>query len=162
MATEDIKPTEIILLVYVGSRITSSNELSDYWMQVTSEQFDEGIMPPNADNCYNCYAAKSVKKNIGGSPGACYAVPQIVSSSSIYSGEAKYQGLWPDENQRLKWQLDHRTAITTIDLRKKSKKESAEDNFALLLPIREKYGKLISQNQRAALLAQVIAYITNG
>lgn len=45
---------------------------------------------------------------------------------------------------------------------KQAKKEAGEDNFAVLRPIREKYGRLVSQDQRAALLAQVIAYITAG
>jgi hypothetical protein len=56
--------------------------------------------------------------------------------------------------------MRHRESTTTVDLRKKAKKESSEDNFAPLLPVKERYQRLVSQNQRAALLAQIIAYIT--
>lgn len=156
--------TEPVLLVYVGSRIGKKDKLIDLWVAVTAEQFEAGDLPAENENddAYRVYDGKESRKYLTGSPGSVYAVPQVKGSTSIYSSQARYKGLWPDEEQRLKWQVEHRTATTTTDLRKKAKKEGGGDNFAALRPIREKYGRLVSQDQRAALLAQIIAYITAG
>lgn len=156
--------TETILLVYVGSRIGKKDKLLDLWVAVTPEQFETATLPAEDEthDAYRVYEGKESRKYLTGSPGSVYEVPQVKGSTSIYSSKARYRGLWPDEEQRLKWQVEHRTATTTTDLRKKAKKEAGEDLFAPLRPLREKYGRLVSQDQRAALLAQVIAYITAG
>jgi hypothetical protein len=156
--------TEMVLLVYVGSRIGRKDKLLDLWLAVTPEQFEAGDLPAENENddAYRVYDGKESRKYLTGSPGSIYTVPQVKGGTSIYSSQARYKGLWPDEEQRFKWQAEHRTATTTSDLRRKAKKEGGEDNFAALRPIRQKYGRLVSQDQRAALLAQVIAYITAG
>ena len=156
MADEETTP---ILLVFVGSRIDSNGTgLDDYWLLVTPDEFESGIAP---ENKYRSYG-KLAKKRIGGTPGTVYEVPEKVGSenSSIYPDQAKYKGMWPDQEKRTEWQVSHRTAVTTIDLRKRAKAEGGEDNFAVLMPFREQYRKLVSQDQRAALLAQMIAFVT--
>ena len=155
---------ENVLLCYVGCRIGKKDKLIDLWVAVNHQQFETATLPTEDEGhaTYRIYEGKESRKYLTGSPGSVYEVPQVKASTSIYSHRAKYKGLWPDEEQRLKWQIEHRTATTTTDLRKKAKKESSEDNLAALRPIREKYGRLVSQDQRAALLAQVIAYITGG
>jgi hypothetical protein len=156
--------TESILLVYVGSRIGKKDKLLDLWVAVTPEQFQTATLPTEDEghDTYRVYDGKESRKYMTGSPGSVYEVPQVKGSTSIFSHQARYKCLWPDEEQRLKWQVEHRTATTTNDLRRKAKKESSEDNFATLRPVREKYARLVSQDQRAALLAQVIAFITAG
>lgn len=103
---------------------------------------------------------KAAEKSMGGVVGGVYEVSQVVGDTTIYPGDAKYKGLWPNQEQRTGWQLEDRTAKTVVDLEKQQKKDSAEDNFAALKPLRDKYKRLISQNQRAALMAQIIAFIT--
>lgn len=149
-----------ILLVYIGSRVDhTGNSLNDFWLPVTQDQCDTGTMPGN-DVLSRCYG-KASKKRMGGTPGTVYSVTEIGSeNNSIYPDDAKYVGTWPDQEQRTKWQIEHRTAITTVDLRKRAKVEGQESNFAVLMPFREKYRNLVSQDQRAALLAQMIAFVT--
>lgn len=151
------KETTPILLVYLGVRFNGKG-LDHYWMPVTQEELDSGTANKNTRS----YDGKESKKYMTASPGTIFEVPEVTGSenSSIYPAKAQYKGLWPVQSQRTEWQLEHRTATTTADLKKRSKQETTEDNFAVLLPFREKYRKLVSQNQRAALLAQMIAFVT--
>lgn len=160
----DQPETEPILLCYVGSRIGKGDKLLDLWVAVTPEQFETATLPTDDEghDAYRVYGGKESRKYMAGSPGSVYEVPQIKGGTSIYSHQARYKGLWPDDEQRFRWQAEHRTATTTTDLRRKAKREATEDNFAALRPVRERYARLVSQDQRAALLAQVIAYVTAG
>lgn len=150
-----------ILLVYVGSRIDrKGNSLNNFWLPVTQEQYDSGIMPNN-DVLSRCYG-KTSKKLMGGTPGNVYSVTEEVEgeNSSIFPEDSKFIGVWKDQEQITKWQIEHRTAVTTVDLRKRAKTEGSESNFMVLMPFREKYRSLVSQDQRAALVAQMIAFVT--
>lgn len=150
--------TEKILLVYTGSYLDREDKIRDGWLLVTQREFEEGIV----SECFRTYGGKNSRKHLTGQPGSVYEVSQTLDGKSIYPTEAKYKGLWPDQDQRMEWQAAHRVAVTDNDLRKKAKKEGQEDNFSALRPFRLRYDKLVSQNQKAALLAQVIAYITGG
>jgi hypothetical protein len=155
------QPTQSILLVYIGSRLDPKGDsLNDFWMSVTPEEFEAGKMPDEPQN--RSYGGKISKKRMTGVPGTVYKVQETIGSenSSIFPDSSKYEGQWPDQEQRTLWQVEHRTAVTTLDLRKKAKKEGSEDNFAVLMPFRTKYRSLVSQDQRAALLAQMIAFVT--
>lgn len=153
--------TETILLVYIGQRINSKEKLLHWWIKVTPEQLEKGIVPTDRE-ASRVYEGKPCKRYMTGSPGTVYEVPQVKGGTSIHSQQAKYKMLWPNDEQRFDWQTEHRIETTTYDLRKQAGKEGAADNFAPLRSLRLKYDKLVSQNQRAALLAQVIAYITGG
>lgn len=148
-------PTENILMVYVGKRI-SDDKLADYWIVVTPEQFERAELS-NETRSYN---GKTSKQYLATHPGQVFEVPQEIGGTSIYPANAKVLGLWKDDAQRTSWQAEHRMNITTFDLRRKGKKEGTADNFAVLLPFREMYRKQISQDRRAALLAQMIAFVT--
>lgn len=100
-----------ILLVYVGSRVDrTGNSLNNFWLPVTQDQCDAGTMPGN-DVLARCYG-KSSKKMMGGTPGTIYSVTEEIDGEkvSIYPQDAKYVGIWPDQEQRTKWQIEHRTA----------------------------------------------------
>lgn len=165
--TDDKKEAEkeTILLVYVGSRLGGKDwdKLVDLWLVLTPEQFEAGELPSTnvLSDHYRSYSGKEAKRHMRGSPGGTYEVPQNKGTTVIWTSDARYRGLWPDQEQRTKWQIDHRTAVTTVDLRKQAKKESAADHFAVLEPFKKEYDRLIFHSQRAALLAQVIAYITS-
>ncbi len=159
----DNTPTTPALLVYTGVRINGKGDGTlHWWVNVTPEELDEGTLPAEIGSRERSYAGKLSVKYMAAAVGTVYEVPEAPGSDqrTIYPGEARYKGLWPDQEQRTKWQVEHRTATTTISLRKQSKAEGSEDNFAALAPFRAKYKKLISQDQRAALLAQMIAYVT--
>lgn len=168
MATTEAKvetEREEIILVYVGVREATDQSLIHVWLEVSQKEYEQGEMPPGSEfgtaECYRIYSGKTVKKNIGGFPGNVYRVPQTPGTTSIYSGEARYLGQWKDREQRLKWEMNSRTAQTAFDMRKKAKKNSGGE-FEELKEFRNRYAKLVSRNQKAALLAQVIAYITAG
>lgn len=154
---------ENVILVYLGMRPGGAKPIP-IWLCVTEEQLGDGTVPSEdlKDDCYRSYSSKPAGRHLAGGVGAAYDVPQLKGTTRVYAGEARYRGHWPDDQKRAEWQLKHRTAVTAHELEKRRKKEGAEDNFAFLKPCRERYSKLISQDQRAALLAQVIAYITGG
>jgi hypothetical protein len=165
MSEEQRQPeTENVLLIYCGSGIGRDDKLHDLWLEVSQVELAEGMLPTadERDDKYRIYSSKNTKRYLTGSPGSVYQVPQTKGTSWIFTQDARYQGQWPDDEQRTRWQLEHRTAHTTADLRKRQARESGQDNFAFLTPAREKFARLVSQDQRAALLAQVIAYITAG
>lgn len=157
-------PTRTILLVYCGSRIGVKEKLIDLWLLVTPEQLEAGEVPTDDERhqAYRVYG-KLAKKHMSGSPGSVYEVQETIDEkASIYPTDSRYKGLWPNDDDRARWQVAHRTAKTTMDLRKQKAKDASQDNLAFLRPVRQKYAKLVSQDQKAALLAQVIAYITAG
>jgi hypothetical protein len=161
--SNETERTTPVLLVYLGVRLDQKGTgLDHYWLHVTAEEFAAGTMPADLRSRSRNYSGKESRKHMTGSPGTTYEVPEVVGGehSSIYPGSATFKGLWPDQEMRTQWQVEHRTATTTVDLRKRGKHESSEDNFGVLAPFRAKYHKLISQDQRAALLAQMIAYVT--
>ncbi len=162
-AATGAKPqTEEILLVWRGYYLTQTDKLVGVWVHVTQEQYEAGQLPPedpSADS-FRIYEGKLTKKYMTRTPGAVYRVPQVPGTTQVYAAEAQYVGMWPDDDQRLTWQATDRSARTTVEMWKKRDKEGAEDNFAALKPLRDRYRKLPSQDQRAALLAQLIAFVT--
>ena len=157
MSDETNEPRENILLVFAGHRIGQKGNLIPCWMPSTRADLSSGT-PSKEFRFYGKTAEKHMSMTIGG----VYEVPQVIGDKehSIFPGSAKYLGLWPNQDLRTEWQIEDRTATTAIDIEKRQKKDAADDNFAVLQPFREKYKRLISQNQRAALMAQIIAYIT--
>src|SRR5579864_1306938 len=93
--------TEVIILVYVGSRISRNDKLIDLWLQVTPEEFEQGNLPTasEGDDRY-CVYGKQAKKYIAGQPGTVYELPRVKSSTSIYPTDGRYKGQWPTDEQR--------------------------------------------------------------
>jgi hypothetical protein len=163
--TEQVKTepqTEQILLVWRGYYLSASDKLIPVWVNVTQEEFESGQLPPDDPDhaSFRIYEGKNAKKYMMRTPGSVYRVPQEPGTTKIYAMDARYVGMWPDEGQRLEWQATDRSARTTVEVWKKRDKEGAKDNFAALKPLKDRYKRLPSQDQRAALLAQVIAFIT--
>lgn len=148
---------EKVLMVFIGYRFDTKHKPTPYWIQVTKEQFASGECSDKSVLSYE--DPKDVVKRMG-VVGGVYEIEQKVGTSSIFCATARYQGLWPNQEDRTKWQVEDRLTTTQADLEKEEKKDKAEDHFAALRPFREKYGKLISHNQKAALLAQMIAFVT--
>lgn len=160
-ATKDDR--EQVLLVYIGNRLGGSNKLIDLWMEVSQAQFESGEAPSTDLNGkdYRSYSGKSLRFMKGG-VGSVYAVPQTRGTTTIFCGEARYQGLWPNDEQRHTWQAEHRADATLVELRRRAARSGAEDELAPLRPLRRKYARTIGRNAKAALLAAIIAFVTAG
>ncbi len=158
------KETEDIFLVYVGDRVNVKDKLIPFFLVVTPQQLEEGIVPEGELNGSACrvYTGKDAKRNLALGVGNVFKVPQIKGTQSLYTSKARYVTRWPDDVQRETWQIEHRTETATYAARKAAKKDANQDEFKSLLPYRNQYRKLISRDQRAALLAQIVVYVTGG
>lgn len=153
---------ELILLVYVGQRISSDDkQLNNWWMEIRREEMENIDLLPLWDGGMRgrCYPSKEVAKQIGYGVGNVFQVEQRIGGTAIFAATAEYQGRIADQKQLEKWQCDNREQRTTFDLRKRAKKEG-EVEFESLMHLRSKYKQLVSRQQKASLLANFIAFIT--
>jgi hypothetical protein len=143
------EPRGTVRLVYAGVRLGNKNRLKQTFHKV------EGTGAFEAEP-----RVYSSIKGLG-RPGAIYDVEcDANKDSTIYSGTLRYIGVWDDEAQVVEWQARH-DATQAADRARRRHNREAKRNFVeeQLGPIRKAYWKC-SGLERAALLAQVVGYIT--
>lgn len=136
-------------LVCLGMRVYKDTKRAQHWAEVLDgNEIGEGhVYTPNL---------------IASAPGLIYEVKFNEAGNAVAKGPNApvYEGLYPDENLRAQWKLAHDTAETYLRKVARQRKD-AEDNALtnLLEPIRELYHNTNYQ-ERKALLAVVMEYIT--
>lgn len=153
----DTKEMEDVIMVYMGCRLDGKHKLFPIWMMVTETEFKRSAKS-GTSRIYK--ASTAVKRYLMGTPGTCYSVEQVLGTTEITVSKAKYLGLWGNRDDRMEWQAEHRVATTCYDTRQRAKKEGKQDDFSALLPFRKMYQHASTRDRQAAILANVIAYIT--
>ncbi len=97
-----------------------------------------------------------------GRPGTVYALQRDADKPgvSVITNTAKWLGTWPDKALVTLWQIEHDAVRVEIDAKREREKAGRRNyGYEALDPFREAYWKA-SIRERAALLANVIGYIT--
>ena len=144
-----------VLLINIG-RCTLSDLKEGYsFIEVTPDQFSYGNLP-NDEKRWTF--GKNIAKHLGRAPGMVFKVE--VSETSIKLDTSEYQGLWPDNDQRARWDIEHRTLGQKFSLEAQKKKDERLNAFEHRLePIRDAY-RHARGLQRSLILANVVKYIT--
>lgn len=143
------QPRLKIQLVYAGLRQSTKDKL----MQTFYKILPDGTLEDS-------YRAYSKIKGLG-RPGAIYDVECDASDeSTIYTSSLSYFDQWDDDAQVVKWQAEHDAARAADRARRRHNREGKRNLVEeRLKPIRDVYWKC-NGLERAALLAQVVGYIT--
>jgi hypothetical protein len=94
-------------------------------------------------------------------PGAVISIEHATEEeSTVYADSAEVVG-HIDDRTAAAWKAASDAARTAVEVGRRAKREAGRDlQLELLEPLREAYRGLRNRNQRTALLARVMAYIT--
>ena len=157
--SEQGKPRPRRLLVYIGVR-EGGKKLHHAYLAVGEDwnerEFPLDPLPQFADDLH-LYG-----KRFGFiRPGAVVSIefnPEI--EGTVYTDTVQVLG-HVDDKTAAAWRAASDAVKTAWDLKRKARKEAARDlQLELLEPLRNAYRGLRDRNQRTALLARVMAYIT--
>ena len=145
-----------ILLAYLGVQISSSKPFHTFLP--LDEDWAEKDLPGHESESVRFY-----KSRLGSArPGAVISIEHDPDSETrtVYTETARVIGHLPDEIAT-EWQAKSQAIQTAHELQRSAKKEGSRDlPLEVLEPLRSAYTSLRNKNQRTALLARVVAYIT--
>jgi len=96
----------------------------------------------------------------GVQPGAIYSFPTAEDGSMFTGNNARYVGMWKNQEQIAKWKALHRAATLGFKMQARAAREMKEDlGLDALAPIAAAYWQA-NMYQRQMILAHVLAYIT--
>jgi len=158
--TEQPRPT--ILLMFVSRCVLDDGKEGRIYYRITDEQLEDSDLGDDAPMQFTL-GGRSSSKYMGGAAGIVYRVEQPPDNpDQIYTATARYEGTWPDREQRAAWQVTDQTKGQEIALKKEAKKAKRDDAvLECLAPIREAYQRARGM-QRNLLLARAVQYITRG
>lgn len=154
------KPHPRRLLAYVGVREGDKGKLLHGYLDVT-EDWKEHVFPTDPPTEFSKDLHLYGKRFGFVRPGTVISIEyDAEKEGTIFTDSAHVEGHLED-GVAMAWQATSRAIQTEWDVRRKAKKDAARDlQVEALKPLREAYGSLKNKNQRAALLARVITYIT--
>jgi len=160
MTEKQENPT--ILLMFVSRCILSDGKSEGrVYYQLDEADYKAGVITTRDGEPIDRVFAAKIAKYMGGSAGIVYRVEVPPDNDTqIYTGSAKYVGMWKDQEQRAAWQIADSTMGQRIALMKEAKKAKADDSvLECLAPIREAYQRARGL-QRSLILARAVQYIT--
>ena len=157
--SEQGRPRPRRLLVYIGVR-EGGKKLHHAYLAVGEDwnerEFPLDPLPQFADDLHLCGKRFGFIR-----PGAVVSIefnPEI--EGTVYTDTAQVLG-HVDDKPAAAWRAASDAVKTAWDLKRKARKEGAGDlQLELLEPLRNAYRGLRDRNQRTALLARAMAYIT--
>lgn len=160
MGKEDEKSRPRKLMVYLGVREGEKHKLLHAYVDVGDDwQAQEfPLVPlPALDDCLHLYGKRFAFIR----PGAVISIEHAAEEeSTVYADSAEVVG-HIDDKTAAAWKAASDAARTAVEVGRKAKREAGRDlQLELLEPLREAYRGLRNRNQRTALLARVMAYIT--
>jgi len=148
--------TRNVLLVNTGRCVLADSKEGYRLIEVTSEQFDAGKLPNDGEPWI---FGKRITKHLGRTPGMVFEVDVTAATAKLAT--AQYKGLWPDEEHRARWDIEHRALGQKFKLEAQKKKDERLSAFECRLnPIRDAY-RHARGLQRSLMLAHVVRYITS-
>lgn len=156
--TTPAEPVTTVLLVFVRRVDLDGGQEGRVYYRVTDAEFRTGTLPDDIGEATHIYS-KKVGKHMGGRAGIVYRVPSP-KPGTIVPGEAKWAGLWPNDERRVEWQSLDDAWYLANQLQKKTKAAKEDDAILECLePLRSAYWSSVGL-QRNILLARVVQYLT--
>lgn len=147
-----------VLLVYLGVKEMDDSKLYHRYRAVTRKQEGDDTIWENADMEEMLYG----KRLFYGMPGSVFSIEWTPGKEghSVKLGTDKGEGVWPDEDERVKWAAQSR-AIQNAFESAKALDKLLTNNVALerLEPFRAAY-KRSSANVKRQMLAEILRFIT--
>ena len=160
MGKEDDKSRPRKLMAYLGVKEGEKHKLLHAYAEVGDDwQTREfPLVPlPALDDGLRLYG-----KRFGFiRPGTVISIEhETEEDGTVYADSAEVVG-HIDDRTAAAWKVASDAARTAVEVGRKTKRQAARDlQLELLEPLREAYRGLRNRNQRTALLARVMAYIT--
>jgi hypothetical protein len=168
MAEPDVKFP--ILLVYMYSVETDKGKKAARFVKISSEAWEEvkegdpvKLDPAGAHaGQVVVFAGKFIKNFYPGTVVRVVATDE--EGSSVYGDTAAYEGRWPDDELVEEWRTQDKLQRTLWEKKTKLLKDKGDDPWpkVTLEELRQQYRKQVGSFRRAAILANVIEYITRG
>jgi hypothetical protein len=123
---------------------------------VTLEEYNSGD-PVDENRKSLCYSPKRVKVS---QPGSVYEAEVLNQDESIFYNTVRYVGQWKNEEQRNRWQGQHRAKVVYEEAKKLEEKDKVKSVLHECLdPLRQVY-KGLPYQQRQAFIAAILYHIT--
>jgi len=136
--------------------------LSHLWFDLTGIEND-GSPLKNEQARHQIYGSKkkghSTRNLALAAPGAVYSFEK--TENGVFGSTERYLGRWANEDDVLKWTVEHNAIDRAAELAERAKKENQEHvDWATLEPFRQAYNGCLNYKQQQMLLAQIIQYVT--